>query len=348
MRLQEVYERTRIHPLKLVVGALLPFQPHPDPADPQSHELIDRIGLQDARGAEYVDGPAFPVGFHQLQEPERPFLVEEEILVQREEGFHLELFLHVAHGGKEFIAGFEEIDELSLPAEQGGGGAEVAAHRATDRGNQDRRRAAGAVSEAYPHHPPAEPRYRQRVLDGPSVVLTQIALKPANPLPAHDMVRIDQFIETFLVADMAADDDRCGRLMPPDQPAHLPDLADIREDGADPDDVVTVLSDLCRETLQGGKVQQGAGGVQVVLDHHQPEGAMKHPEREPPLDSGDLILVEFHGVDFAASVLVIPGVRAKDAREQDAGTASERMDWLISFRHAILLIEAVFGRRVIR
>ena len=75
---------------------------------------------------------------------------------------------------------------------------------------------------------------------------------------------------------------------------------------------------------------------------------MKHPEREPPLDTGDLILVEFHRVDFAASVLVVPGVGPKDAREQDAGTASERMDWLISFRHAILLIKAVFGRRVIR
>jgi hypothetical protein len=232
---------------------------------------------------------------------------------------------------------------FSLPAEQGGGGAEVAAHRAADRGNQDRRRAAGAVAEFDPHHPPAETRDRKGVPDGPPVVLTQVALEPANPLPAHDMVRIDQFIEALLVADMAADDDRCGGLVPPDQPAHLPDLADIRDDGADPDDVVAVLRDLRRKTLQRGKIKQGAGGVQVVPDHHQPEGAMKHPEREAPLDAGNLILIEFHGVDFAASVLVVPGVGPEDAREQDAGTASERMDWLICFRHAILLVRAVLA-----
>jgi hypothetical protein len=65
---------------------------------------------------------------------------------------------------------------------------------------------------------------------------------------------------------------------------------------------------------------------------------MKHPERETSLDAGDLILVEFHRVDFAAPVSVIPGIGAKDACEQYAGAASERMDWLISFRHAILLI----------
>ena len=64
---------------------------------------------------------------------------------------------------------------------------------------------------------------------------------------------------------------------------------------------------------------------------------MKHPERESPLDAGDLILVQFHRVDLAASVLVIPGVGSEDAREQDAGAASEGMDWLNFIDHAILL-----------
>jgi hypothetical protein len=72
---------------------------------------------------------------------------------------------------------------------------------------------------------------------------------------------------------------------------------------------------------------------------------MKHPERESPLDAGDLILVEFHRVYFAASVLIIPGVGPEDTREQDAGAASEGMDWLISFRHANLLYEADIGRQ---
>ena len=204
------------------------------------------------------------VGLHQFQEPERPLLVEEKIFVQGEEGFHLELLFHFAHDGEEFIACFKKIDELSLAAEQGGCGAEVAAHRAADRRYQDRRRAAGPVAEFDPHHPPAESRERQGVFDGRPVVLAQIALKPADPLAADDMVRIDDLIETLLVADMAADDDRGGRLMPPDQLAHLPDLADIRDDGADPDDVIAVFADLFREPLQGGKIQEGAGGIEIV------------------------------------------------------------------------------------
>ena len=59
MRLQKVHQGARIHPLELVVGALLAFQTHPDPADAQPHQLIDGIGLQNPSGAEDVDGPAF-------------------------------------------------------------------------------------------------------------------------------------------------------------------------------------------------------------------------------------------------------------------------------------------------
>ena len=70
---------------------------------------------------------------------------------------------------------------------------------------------------------------------------------------------------------------------------------------------------------------------------------MEHAERESPLDTGDLILVEFHRVDLAAPVLVVPGVGSEDAREQDAGAASERMYWLNSVCHDILLSWAVIG-----
>jgi hypothetical protein len=66
-----------------------------------------------------------------------------------------------------------------------------------------------------------------------------------------------------------------------------------------------------------------------VLDHHQTEGAVKHPEGKSPLDAGDLILVEFHRVDFSATVLVIAGKGPENTGEQDAGAAAEGMDWLI-------------------
>jgi len=173
--------------------------------------------------------------------------------------------------------------------------------------------------------------------DRPLIVLTQIALKPADPLPAHDVVRVDPFREPLLVGDMAADDDHGARLMLPDQPTHLPDLADVRHDGADPDHVVTVLRDLRRKTFQGGKIQQGAGGLQVVLDHHQSERAMKHPDRESTLDAGHLILIEFHRIDFSAAVLVIAGVGPEYAGQQDAGAFSKGMDRLMNRWHRILL-----------
>ena len=121
MVLQQLDKRPRIHPPKLVVGALLPFQTHPDPADSQSDELIDRIGLQDARGAEDINSPAFRMGLHQFQKPERPLLVEQEILVQCEKGPDLEFFLHLAHHGEELVTRFIEIDKIPFAAEKGGG-----------------------------------------------------------------------------------------------------------------------------------------------------------------------------------------------------------------------------------
>ncbi len=230
-----------------------------------------------------------------------------------------------------------KIDEFSLAAEQGRCRTEVASHRATDGGNQDGRRTAGSVAETDAHHLPTESRDGQGVFDGFPVVLTQIPLKPADSLAADDQVCVDHPIEPLFVADVPADHNRRGRLMPTDQLAHLLDLAYIGDDGADTDHVIGVFTDLFRETLQRGEIQEGAGGIEVGLNHHQSEGTMKHPERESPLDARHLILIQFHRVDPAASVFVIPGVRAEDTREQDAGAASEGMDWLNFIDHAILL-----------
>jgi hypothetical protein len=69
---------------------------------------------------------------------------------------------------------------------------------------------------------------------------------------------------------------------------------------------------------------------------------VEHSKRESPLDTGNLILIQFHRVDSAAPVLVILGVRPEDTREQNTGAASERMDWLIFFRHDDLLFKAAF------
>jgi hypothetical protein len=60
---------------------------------------------------------------------------------------------------------------------------------------------------------------------------------------------------------------------------------------------------------------------------------VKHAQGESSLQARDLILIQFHGVDAAAAVLVIAGIRSEDARQQDAGFDSERMKGVGSVRH---------------
>jgi hypothetical protein len=175
------------------------------------------------------------------------------------------------------------------------------------------------------------------VPDGRLIILPQVPLKPPDALAADDMVRIDYLLETIQVCNVPTDNDHGCRLMLPDQLAHLFDLADIRENAADADNVIDPVADFFREAVKQGKIQDCAGGFDVGLNHHQSEGAVKHPQGESSLDTGDLILVEFHWVDRAAPVLVIPGVRSEDARQQDAGACSERMDRLILIGHDHLL-----------
>lgn len=49
---------------------------------------------------------------------------------------------------------------------------------------------------------------------------------------------------------------------------------------------------------------------------------MKHTEGKAALNPGDLIVIEFHGIDSAAAVFVIAGVRSEDAGKQNPGTGS--------------------------
>src|SRR6185369_11124352 len=108
-----------------------------------------------------------------------------------------------------------------------------------------------------------ETRQDRGVLDRSRVILAEVALKPADTFAADDEIGIDQLLKPLLVGDVAADDNSCSRLIAADQLAHLGHLADTDNDAADADHVVAVLADLLGEALQSGKVEQGAGGINI-------------------------------------------------------------------------------------
>jgi hypothetical protein len=55
---------------------------------------------------------------------------------------------------------------------------------------------------------------------------------------------------------------------------------------------------------------------------------VEHAQGETALNTGDLILVKFHGVDLAAPIFIILPIGTKDARQQNTGASSEGMDRL--------------------
>ena len=65
---------------------------------------------------------------------------------------------------------------------------------------------------------------------------------------------------------------------------------------------------------------QGASRLAWIMQ--QAQRAVKHAQGKGPLLSGDLVVVKFHGVDGAAAVLVILGVGAEDAGQQDPGASA--------------------------
>ena len=149
------------------------------------------------------------------------------------------------------------------------------------------------------------------MLDRRVFILTEKRPEPGDPISPDDMIRIDDIVNVLQVGDVAADDDRCPGLMPAHQFAHPDDLADIRNDGADADDIVGIVRDFLDKAVLGRKIQQGARGIDIGLDQHQPEAAMKHAKGKCTLNAGHLILIKLHRVDFPAAECVVLGIGPK-------------------------------------
>jgi len=73
------------------------------------------------------------------------------------------------------------------------------------------------------------------------------------------------------------------------------------------------MLDFVNKTVQGWKIEKGAGRFNIALNYHQTEAAMKHSKGKTTLNPCDLVMVKFHGIDFPASILVVLGIWPKDA-----------------------------------
>jgi len=169
------------------------------------------------------------------------------------------------------------------------------------------------------------------VPDGGLDVPPEIAPKPRDTVAPDDVVGVDDALQALAGGDVPAHDNRCAGEVLADHLAHFFHLARVGDDGTDPDDVVVMVRNLARELFERRVVEDGAGGVDVGLQHPQREGRVEHAQREAPLEARHLVLVELHGIDAAASVLVVLRVGAEYACEQDAGPMTLRvcgMRWL--------------------
>ncbi len=259
---------------------------------------------------------------HALEQAHGALAMQEEVFVHDEERVHFELFFHVAHDFEEFVAGLEEVDELSLAAEERRSGAEVAAHGAADRGDDGGRGRALAFRQADAHDAGAHSGNDGGMADGSALVFAEVAAHPGNAFAADNVVGIDHLFDAGDGGDVTADDDRgVGREFA-DHAAHLTHLADVDDDAGDANDVVMIGFQFAREVVARGEVENGARRGDVRLDQHDAPGAMKHAQREAALGARDLIVIKLHRIDGAAAEFVVLRVRAEDGAQQNAGVWS--------------------------
>lgn len=150
------------------------------------------------------------------------------------------------------------------------------------------------------------------MLDRPVGTLTEKAPQPSDAFSFDDVIRIDQPLDSRYRSHVPADDNRRAWRMHSDQAAHLAHLRHIHDDAAETDDVVRMRGQFADETRPGWKVEHRTGRRDVPLQEHQTPGAMKHAQREWPLFSRHLIVIELNRIDGATAVLVVLGKRFED------------------------------------
>ena len=231
-------EAEGVRALELGVGALLALEAEPDPGDAEAHELVVRVLPERVRRAEDVERPRLAVLAHPLQQPQGALAVEEEVLVHHEEGARAEGLLEAPHDLEQLVPALVEAEGPALAPEHGRGRAEVAAERAADRRDHGGGRLALALAEGHAHRPRAEGGHDVRVADRRGRVLAEEGPEPRDALARDHVVGVDHLAQPRPVGDVAAHHDRGLRLVAAHDLAHQLHLADVRQDAADPDDVV--------------------------------------------------------------------------------------------------------------
>ena len=114
---------------------LQPSMPIQTQETPRPTSCSMRVGAEHVGGTEDVERPGLVVLLHQFQQPQGPLAMQQEVLVHHEERLDVHVRFELAHDVEQLVAGLVEVDRLALAAEHGRGGAEVAAQRAADRGD---------------------------------------------------------------------------------------------------------------------------------------------------------------------------------------------------------------------
>src|SRR5947209_19184761 len=109
-------------------------------------------------------------------------------------------------------------------------------------------------------------------------ILSEILAHPADAFTAHDMIGVDHVFQPGNRGHVPVHHDLRLWREPADHGAHLPDLANIYDDGGYAHDIVAMLCELTLESLAGRKIEHCTRRGNVFLDHHDPPGAMKHAQ----------------------------------------------------------------------
>src|ERR1035437_7260248 len=304
-----------------VVGAR-GFEAQPDGGDADFHQLFvgvlgDRVG-----GRENVERPALAGGFHEGQQFHDAALLEQEVLVHDKERVLVARFFRVFHEAEELLAGLIEVKDFALAAEEGAGGAEIAAHGTADRRNDGGGGGVGGCGDFDAHHAEVECGGEIGVVDGGVDFFAEVLTHPGDAVAFDNVVGIQHFLHPWNGGDVAAHDERGARGEFARHAARIAGFADVDDDRGDADDVIVVGGEFAGKGLARGEVQDGAGGGDVPLDHEDAPGTVETAQGERALAARYLVVIELHRVDGAAAVGIILRVRAEDGGEQDPGLGS--------------------------